>query len=525
MEVFHLRCEYLEHPLGIDQVHPKMSWKLKSVQRGSYQTAYQIQCALTFKFDDLIWDSGKIESDRSIHIEYAGRDLKSYERVYWRVKVWNEKAKPSEWSETAWWEMGMLNETDWQAQWIDPEGEIDPSEIQPAPFLRKEFNIRTSISSVRLYITAHGGYEAWINGERVGDQYFTPGRTSYDRCLQYQVYDVTDMIKEGNNVLGVILSDGWWRGSIGFSSKRNKYGERLAFLAQLEIKCNDSPKITIISDESWKCTSNGPILQSDLKRGDIYDSRKEFKDWNKVGFDDSEWHTAKVVDFSLNDLIASMGLPVREKERFNPLKVITTPKGEVVLDFGQNIAGYVEVQLNSSLPKDMTLSLTHGEALDQGGNFTLEHPRLGGYQKDIYIHDGTPRTYKPLFSVKGFRYVKVEGYPDDLDPKNFTAIVVYSDMKQTGDFHCSNELLNQLVKNTRWSQKGNFLDIPTDCPTRERSGWTGDAQIFSFAGSLLMNTFPFLKKWLKDVALNQKPSGRILNIIPYERMPGFVEGS
>ncbi|MFX0065595.1 MAG: family 78 glycoside hydrolase catalytic domain [Candidatus Hermodarchaeota archaeon] len=526
-----LRCEYLENPLGIDEKHPRLSWKLKADHRGAKQTAYQIQCASTPNFDlssSLIWDTGKITSDQSTHVEYKGRELKSRERIYWRVKVWNELNEASEWSEVAWWEMGLLDIKEWKAKWIDPEEDINPKEFQPAPYLRKEFQITGLIDSARLYITAHGVYEVWINGKRVGNQYFTPGRTCYDKRLQYQVYDVSSMIQEGKNTLGVILGDGWWRGSLGAGSRRNVNGERLALLAQLYLNKNDQTEQLVITDESWKCTSDGPIIQSDVKEGEVYDARKEIKDWNKSNFDDSHWNNVKIVDYPYNVLIASMGLPIREKEQFKPIKIINTPVGETVLDFGQNIAGYVEMRLDETIPSGTNITLIHGETLDEHGNFTQKNIMfLGGkeYQKDIFIHNGVLTAYKPHFSVKGFRYVKIEGYPKEIDPQKFTAIAIYSDMEQTGDFQCSNNFINQLVKNIRWSQKGNFLDIPTDCPTRERSGWTGDAQIFTFAGSLLMNIAPFLSKWMKDVAASQKPNGMILNIVPPEAMLRMLEGS
>ncbi|MFW9995621.1 MAG: family 78 glycoside hydrolase catalytic domain, partial [Candidatus Odinarchaeota archaeon] len=533
MDIYDLRCEYLDNPLGIDVEKPRLSWKLKSNHRGARQQAYQIQCASSRNFDTegtIIWDSGQTVSDQSIHVEYGGRKLESRERVYWRVKIWDDRDEESEWSEIAWWEMGLLDSGDWKARWIDPEGDIDTEKSQPAPFLRKEFHISGSIESVRLYITAHGMYEASINGTRIGDAYFTPGRTSYDKQrLLYQIYDITTIIHEGNNVLGMILGDGWYRGSVGSTSKRNVYGERLALLAQVSIKVTGKPEQLIVTDDSWKCTSDGPVLQSDLKKGDIHDARKALPGWNEPGYDDSQWNAARIVDHPVGHLTASMEVPVREKERFKPVEIITTPAGETVIDFGQNLAGYVEMHLDEAVPSGTIIKLIHGEALDENGNFTLDHIRLVSkgniYQKDEYIHDGSTKTYKPYFSIKGFRYVKVEGYPGEIDPQMVTAIALYTDMEQTGDFQCSNVLINQLVKNTRWSQKGNFLSIPTDCPTRERSGWTGDAQLFCFTGSLLMNTAAFFSKWMKDVAAEQQPDGKVLNIVPYEVMPKIVEGS
>ena len=527
MEVIHLRCEYLENPLGIDEKNPRLSWKLKSDRFGVKQTAYQIQCSRDLKFDDgIIWDTSKVETEQSLYVQYEGPTLLSRDHIFWRVRIWDELEEVSSWSEASVWEMGLLSHDDWKGEWIDPEGEIDSEEFQPAPFLRKEFEIDKPAESARLYITAHGLYEAWINGVRVGNQYFTPGRTQYDKRLQYQVYDVTPLLKEGTNVIGIILGDGWWRGKLGFGGVRNISGERIALLAQIELDLDT----IVATDESWMCTSSGPIRMSDLQLGEVYDSRLELKGWSETGFDDGEWNPVEVVECSNDMLIASMSVPICEKERFRP-KVINTPLGETVLDFGQNLAGYVEMSIKDGIPIDTTIRLTHGESLDKDGNFTQEHMmnrKSGEFQCDTYIHDGNPRIYKPKFSVKGFRYVKVEIENTSeslLDSIEFTSIAIYSDMKQIGEFNCSNKLVNQLMSNVLWSQKSNFLDIPTDCPQRERSGWTGDAQAFAFTGSLLMNTASFFSKWMKDVALTQREDGRIANIIPVERPLSFVEGS
>ncbi len=528
MEITHLRCEHLENPIGIDELKPRLSWKLRSDRTGAKQRAYQIHCARTEEFEpsSIIWDSSRVDSEKSILIPYEGPELSSRDRVYWRVRIWDETEAESAWSAMAYWEMGLLAIEDWKAEWIDPEGEIDSEEFQPVPFLRREFEITGSMEGARLYITAHGVYEAWINGERVGKQYFTPGRTQYDRRLQYQVYDVTSLLHEGTNTIGVILGDGWWRGKLGFGGVRNISGERVAILAQIEVDSN----VVVLTDDAWKCTSKGPIRMSDLQIGDVYDSRMEISGWCTTGFDDKRWSPVEVVEYPDDVLIASMSVEIREKERFEP-KVIKTPLGETVLDFGQNLAGYVEMSIKEGVPADTTIRLTHGESLDKDGNFTQEHmmnQKSGDFQCDTYMHDGKPRVYKPKFSVKGFRFVKVEivNAPETvLDSIEFTSIAIYSDMEHLGNFECSNELVNQLMSNALWSQKGNFLDIPTDCPQRERSGWSGDAQAFAFTGSLLMNTGSFFSKWMKDVALTQREDGRIANIIPIERPIGFVEGS
>ncbi len=527
LKISQLRCENLENPIGVDAIPPLLSWKLISDRIGSRQTAYQIQSSRTkhFGLDDMLWDSSKVESEQSIYIPYRGPSLSSRERIFWRVRIWDELGNESEWSDITFWEMGFLHTDDWKAKWIDPEGDIDPEEFQPTPLLRKEFDISKPVEKARLYITAHGLYEAWINGKRVGDQYFTPGRTQYDKRIQYQVYDISSLIQEGRNTIGIILGDGWWRGKVGFGGVRNISGERIALLAQIEVNGD----LAIFTDDSWKCSSDGPIRISDLQVGDIYDSRREMSGWSSNGFNDDEWHHAKCVEFPTDLVVASSSVVVREKERFSPM-IIKTPIGETVLDFGQNLAGYVEISINEGIPEGTIIRLIHGESLDKDGNFTQEHmnKKKGDFQLDTYIHDGKPRICKPKFSVKGYRFVKVEidnALEDIINSIEFTSIAVYSDMEKICEFSCSNTMINQLMSNALWSQKSNFLDIPTDCPQRERSGWTGDAQAFTFTGSLLMDTSAFFSKWMKDVALTQRDDGRVANIVPVERALEFVEGS
>jgi alpha-L-rhamnosidase len=445
-----------------------------------------------------------------------GAPLKSRQKIYWRVKAWDELDKKSDWSELAWWEMGFLLTSDWSAKWIDPETQVNTKVMQPVSYLRKQFNIGGNIKKARLIITCHGVYEVYLNGKRVGDLCFMPGITSYHHRLQYQVYDIAPYLDSGTNAIGVVLGDGWWRGNNGGNNVRNTFGERIALLAQLEIDLESDEHLTITSDNSWVATSQGPYRYSDLKIGDKFDARMILQNWDRINFDDKQWHPVRVENFGYENLIASMAPPIHEKERFTP-NVLTTPDGSTVLDFKQNIAGILECKFGK-LPKDQEIKLIYGETLDKEGNFTQNNfqnpkPKIS-IQYDIYIHSGEDIVFKNKFTIKGFRYVKITGHSSPIIPENFTAIAIYSDMEQTGDFHCSNDLINKLIKNTRWSQKGNFLDIPTDCPTRERSGWTGDAQIFTYAGSLLMQIAPLYRKWMKDISAEQLPTGQINEITP-----------
>jgi alpha-L-rhamnosidase len=512
--VLDLRCEYQLNPLGIDSVEPRLSWKLASDQRNASQSAYQIQVG--DGHGDL-WDSGKVLSDQSLHIPYRGPALRSRQRCTWRVRVWDERDRTSTWSEPGWWEMGLLKMTDWQALWIELDWEEDPASNNPCPYLCRTFALRKQVIAARVYVTAHGLYELSLNGQRVGDTYFTPGYTSYHHRLQYQVYDVGDLLQVGENALGVILGDGWYRGEIGIFSHRNVYGERLGLLLQLHLHFADGSEQFVCSDRQWKA-STGPILKSDLKEGEHYDARLEMPGWNRAHFDDSLWQGVRVADYGLENLVATIGPAVRRKEQFVPVRILATPAGETVVDMGQNFSGVVKLKVNG--PAGTTVRLCHGEALDGHGNFTTEHLALGSLlpspaQETRYTLKGDgEEVYTPFFTLQGFRYVKVEGFPGDPTRENFTGIALYSDLPETGAFQCSAPLLNQLQHNILWSQKSNFLGIPTDCPTRERAGYTGDAQIFAATGSFLMHTAGFFTRWLKDLAAEQDANGMVANIVP-----------
>jgi alpha-L-rhamnosidase len=533
LKVKKLRCNYQKNPLGTSLRKPRFSWVLAADIQGALQHAYQVQVSVHSDFSELLWDSGWVKSGKSIQISYQGPALDSMTRYFWRVRIQDQSDTVSEWSKTRHWETG-LQAHDWQARWIEPETEVDLKAFKPASYLRKGFTARKEIQTARLYITCHGLYEAYLNGKRVGDQVFTPGNTSYTHRLQYQVYDVRDLLQAGENCMGVILGDGWYRGSINANSTRNSHGTKLALLSQLNITYADGSQERICSDESWK-TSTGPILKSDFKDGEIYDARLEMDGWNEIGFEDGKWQTVHAAGFGYQTLIPPEGSPVRKMETFSPVKIITTPKGETVLDFGQNFAGYAIMKVQGQA--GTTVKLQYSETLDENGNFSLSY--LGGssvipplLQRDEYTLSGKGvEIYEPHFTVKGFRYVWVDGYPGELKAENFTAYAIYSDMGETGKFECSNPKLNQLHQNVLWSQKGNFLDIPTDCPTRERAGWTGDAQIFVHAGSLLMNDAAFYAKWIKDVSAEQYKNGMIRNFVPAappektNRIMNMIEGS
>ena len=523
MKPVELRCEYLYNPIGIDVKKPRLFWRFdsKNDSWGMQQKAYQIHAAESLEeleVGQFIWDSRRIESDECTHIPFES-EVKSREQIYWKVKIWDQKNQESDWSKIAYFEMGLLNTEDWKAKWIDPEKETNPANQYPASYLRTEFHIKEEIKQARLYITSCGLYEAWINGSRVGDQVFTPGCTNYDKMLQYQTYDITKLLSKGDNAIGAILGDGWFRGCLGNNALRNVYGERLLLLAQMEIELESGSTITVITDHNWKTTQDGPIRMNDLQDGEEYDANREMPEWSNTGFHDGTWNNVSEGNWDYDVLVGMNSVSIREKEEFSP-KLLHTPDGNTVLDFGQNMAGYVAFSVSGK--KGHKVTLIHGESLDQNGNFSMDNnnnsskPKNHPLKQEIYytLSGIGMERYKPHFTIHGFRYVLVKNWPEPLKPENFTAIAVYSDMKQTGHFECSNNLINQLVKNTLWSQKSNFLDAPTDCPQRERAGWTGDAQVFTRTGSTLMDAAAFYSKWMKDIALQQDASGMVMNVTP-----------
>jgi alpha-L-rhamnosidase len=527
-----LRTEYLENPLGIDERRPRLSWRIAATGRGVLQGAYQVQVAHTAADlaagEGLLWDSGRVPSDRSFAIPYAGPEVQSCVRYAWRVRVWDQEGRPSSWSEPAWWEMGLLDGMDSGVDWIEVDWDEDPAAFKPCPFFRRDFSLGEPVAAARLYITAHGLYEAWLNGQRVGDQVFTPGYTAYDKRLQYQVYDVTDLLQPGENALGAILGDGWYRGRVYIAGNRNVYGDRLGLLALLRVETVSGRRLAVASDAQWQ-VSTGPLVKSDMREGEIYDARLEMPGWCSAGFEAGGWSAVRTVAHPKQHLVASMGVPIRRKEIFPPIAILRTPKGETVLDFGQNLAGVVRMKVRG--PRGTVLRLRHGETLDKEGNFTVSHlfvrpPRedkTPPFQEVTYTLKGEGQEdYEPRFTVHGFRYVKLEGYPGEPSAADFGAVAIYSDLPPAGTFTCSDPMINQLHQNVVWSMKSNFLDLPTDCPTRERAGWTGDVQIFTPSASYLTDTRAFFGKWLKELSLEQFPNGMVGNFVPnpYRRTRG-----
>jgi len=508
-------CEYLLNPVGIDVKKPRLSWQILSGEENVKQTAYEIRVAASpeslNKKNHQIWSSGKEESARSVDVVYDGPALESMQRVYWQVRVWDNKNKVSDWSEPAFWEMGILNPDSWKASWISIRSEKEINGSKPCQYFRKEFPVSKKVKSARVYVTSMGLYQLFLNGKKVSPDLFTPGWTSYKKRLQYQTYDITSML-HARNTVGAILGDGWFRGKIGWSSQDGYYGTQLALLVQLHIDYTDGTSETVTTDKSWK-VNTGPILESGIYDGETYDARLEMPGWDQPGFDDSNWESVSVVSKSNDILVAPQGIPVKAIQEITPIKLLMTPKGETVFDMGQNMVGWVRLKVQGKKGDQVTLKFA--EVLDKEGNFYTANLR-SAKATDTYILRGDgEEVYEPHFTFHGFRFVKLEEFPGTPDMHTVTGVVIHSDMQPTGTFSCSDSLVNQLQHNIQWGQKGNFLDVPTDCPQRdERLGWTGDAQVFSMTAAFNFDVAPFYTKWLKDVAADQLPDGKVPHVIP-----------
>jgi alpha-L-rhamnosidase len=512
-----LRTEYRENPLGIHARQPRLSWKLESQRRGVSQTAYELRVAASERDlrsgRGLVWSTGRVSSYQSVLVPYAGPALASRARYYWQVRVWDEKSSPTPWSAPAYWEMGLLQPSDWKASWIEPGLPEDVTRTGPAPMLRRQFELRGRVARARAYVTSRGLYELHLNGHRVGDELFTPGWTSYNKRLQYQVYDVTPLLSAGANAVGAVLGNGWYRGELmGFAGRRNVYGQKLALLLQLDVTYADGTRETIGSDGSWKAAT-GPILMSEIYHGETYDARLEQPGWTRAGFDDAAWTAVSAVDHPKDTLVASVAPPVKRIEELRPVKILRTPAGDTVLDLGQNMVGWPRLHVQGAA--GTTVTLRYAEVLDKAGNFYTENLRDAKQTVRYTLSGQGAESFEPHFTFFGGRYVAVDGYPGELTLDSVKGVVIHTELPAGGSFESSSALLNQLQHNIRWGQKGNFLDVPTDCPQRnERMGWTGDAQAFARTAAFNYDVAAFFTKWLGDVAADQYDNGSVPHVVP-----------
>jgi alpha-L-rhamnosidase len=503
-----LVCENQVNPIGLQVKEPQLSWQLVSGDKDVLQSAYEIEVRWEEK---PIWKTGKVFSSQSIHVPYDGPKLMAGQRYHWQVRVYDNKGRRSAWSKAAFWQMGLLDTSAWKAKWIETVSEEDTI-TRPAQLFRKSFRTGKPIKNAVLYITSHGLYRAFINGKPAGDALFTPGYTSYHNRLQYQTYVVTEKLQQGENAIGVILADGWYRGDLGWHRHKNVYGHTLGLLCQLEITYTDGSKQWILSDESWK-SSTGVIRSSSIYDGEVWDARKEQHGWDTPEFNASAWNPVKIVAYAKSNLTTTIAEPVREQERLFPKSITQLSTGRWLLDFGQNLSGYVVCKLKGK--KGDTITVKHAEVLDKQSQPYFDNLRTARQTNKYELNGDSAETFQPMFSFQGFRYALVENYTGPVNQQDFQAVALYSDMPAAGSFSCSDSLINQLQQNIQWGQKGNFLDIPTDCPQRdERLGWTGDAQVFFRTAAFNRHVSNFFGKWLKDLTAEQKPDGNVPFYVP-----------
>lgn len=504
MKAINLKTEYLKNPIGIDIQSPRLMW---TCEGGIKQTAYRIVASCDGK---QVWDSGKVITD-DMYATLLSK-LNSRQRVAWSVTLWDENDKEGEASEV-YFETGLLNATDWQAKWITGNYRPSKKKRYPVDCFIKKFTAN-GVKKARLYISACGLYEAKINGIKAGEFVIAPGSTDYRKRIQYQTYDVTDLLKNGDNEIAVELGDGWYRGSSGAKGQTCLFGKQTKLLAQLEITDKSGNKFGIYTDESWAWSNDGAIEFADLEDGEIVNANKTPSYSGK----------AKVVKYTAN-LTCSNNVEVKEHERFKPVELVITPKGKKVLKFPQNLSGYVSFKLQAH--KGDKVHITLGEILDKNGEFTLSnvqckyHGKLSPLQEFDYTCKEGLNEYKPKFFYGGFQYALIET-EIQFDKDDFEAVALYSDFEETAVFECSHPLINQLYKNTVWSLKSNSTDLPSDCPTRERMGWTGDSQIFFNTASYLTDYAAFARKHVKDIFDRQWKSGRLPQIAPFAGEDWFM---
>ncbi|MDR0376503.1 MAG: glycoside hydrolase family 78 protein [Spirochaetaceae bacterium] len=511
-----IRVEYRTNPVDVATGTPRFSWKIESGGRGVTQSAYALELASDGTFGSPLWQSGKVQSRESHLVRYGAASgalpLESSKKYFWRVKIWDNQETESPWSETAFFETTLLTSGEWKAVFISAEGK-DAGASSAGALLRKEFVLSAGIKSARLYASAKGLYRAVVNGRRAGDGVLSPGWTEYNRRILFQTYEVTDLMAPGVNVLGLMVGPGWYKGDLaGWVGKRNVFGKQTAVIAQLRVEYEDGKVEIIPTDASWQ-GSLGPVLYSEIYHGETYDARLEQPGWDQPHSAAAGWKPVTVESADTGILRPQDGPLVKEQEVLKPRFFFTTPRGERVIDFGQNISGWVRFKVQGSAGDRVTIR--HAETLDAAGNFYTENLRSARQTIQYTLKGGEVETYSPLFTFQGFRYIAVDEYPGVVDKDNFEAVAIYSDMRSAGEFSCSYPKLNQFISNVRWSMKDNFVDIPTDCPQRdERLGWTGDAEIFCRAAAYFMETAPFFKKWLRDLALSQLPDGQVPHVVP-----------
>ncbi len=522
LEIHEPRVEYKVNPEGLDVERPRFSWRLEGEGRDRKQSAYQVEVS---KGNGSIWESGKVLSDATNQIAYGGEALESATRYVWRVRVWDETDQASEWSDEQFFSTGLLRFSDWQGKFIGHDVGYDTTDkyaelyLPPARYLRKSFVADKPIKRAVAYTTALGLYELRLNNEKVGEQFFLPGWTDYDKRLYYQTFDVTDQLREGQNVIGAEIADGWYAGYVGYAllvqldKVRNFYGANPSFMGQLHIEYQDGSTEIIATDNTWKGTI-GPTIEADIIMGETYDARLEVPGWDTPGFADSTWRNAKIYTYPDGRLQAYPGTYVEEIERLTPVAFTEPKPGVYVFDLGKNIAGVAELKVDA--PEGTRIQLKFGELKRQDGTVMTENLRRAR-ATDTYIAKGEgTETWRPKFTYHGFQYVEVTGLDGRPAADAVTGIVMSSIDMNASTFDASNPMNDQLFENIKTTQAANFFEVPTDCPQRdERLGWTGDAQIYARSATYNADVASFFTKYIVDLDDAQRWYGAYPNFAPF----------
>ncbi|MDT8391780.1 MAG: family 78 glycoside hydrolase catalytic domain [Lentisphaeria bacterium] len=511
-----LRCEYLVNPLAVDAPRPRLSWEMMSVSPGAAQSAYRVivadsGAALRHR-EALLWDSGRIESSQSLHVRFGGDPLSSCQRVFWQVMIWDEQGRPGRWSKMASFTMGLLEQSDWTGRWIGNY----LGNTNTGPLIRKEFVVTKTVKRALIHATAAGIYHLTLDGKAVSDDLFAPGWTDYKKRRYYRCYDITGALKKkGPHCLGVELGEGWYKetyGLWGLTAKR--YGINLAFLGQIRLEYDDDAVEIVPSDTTWSSVL-GHTLKNGFYYGEAVDAQLEPGGWNKPGFNEKGW--SPVVDRSHANagtpLQCYPAEPVRVTEELKPVTFWQVAPNKVIYDFGQNFAGRVRLHVKGKAGH--VVRMRFGEMVNLDKTLYVDNLR-GAFCTDEYVMRGKrEETWEPKFTFHGFRYVEVTGCPVPPSLDHVTGVVIGSDTTRAGCFDCSSPMINQLYSNAVWTQRANFLDVPTDCPQRdERLGWTGDAQVFIRTAICNMDVAAFFTKWMNDLLDAQTEDGAFTNVAP-----------
>ncbi|WP_106829413.1 family 78 glycoside hydrolase catalytic domain [Parabacteroides pacaensis] len=543
LQVVNLTCEYIPNPLGIDTSQPVLAWQLQSPQRNIKQTGYELLVSTSEKDlaagKNLVWKSLRKKDDQTISVLYKGKKLKPFTRYYWKVRIYDSEGNLSPWSETAWWETSTLQPSDWKAQWIDnatkaPEKEVDFYKDDPAPLFRKTFEIKKTVSAARLYIAGLGYYEANLNGSKIGDRVLDPGWTNYGKQILYSTYDITSMLQQGANAIGVMLGNGFYNPlPIRIFRPLREYLTigRPCLKAQIRITYTDGSTEIIGSDASWK-TGSGAVMRNNVYLGEHYDARKEIKGWDTASFDDRSWQTASPATAPAGQLTAQIQPPIRVTEVIRPVRMTETRPGEFIFDMGQNFAGVARIKVQG--PKGTKITIRYGEDVYSDGSLNVMTSVAGqqkrvwdanreapgqpqtAWQEDSYILKGEGiEEWSPRFTFHGFRYVEITGWPGRPTLENITGLRMNADLPRTGTFECSNPLLNQLNKALDYTFLSNVFSVQSDCPAREKFGYGGDIVGVGRAFCWFYNMENFYRKVIHDFANDQRPSGGMTETAPY----------